>query len=152
MESAQDDELRIDLTSSSPPPLTLQEYPFISGTAPQDHLPVNWESNDLGKPFVKGGQRVLAKDQMEIFGAGNDVFEGNDQCHFVSQKAGDRFELSANLTAPVDTHTYAKAGLMYRTGLNADAPIVIVYVTPDGTCTFAYRRTAGPRITKTRLA
>src|SRR5882724_1928326 len=152
MEYAQDDELRIALTSSSPPALTLQEYPFISGPAPQDHLPVNWESSDLGKPFVKGGQHVLAKDQMEVFGAGNDVFEGNDESHFVSRKAADRFELSANLTPPIDTHMYAKAGLMYRTGLNADAPIVIVDMTPDGTCTFACRRTAGARITENRLA
>jgi len=149
MEYAQDDELRLALTSAQPPALTLPEYPFIPTPAPQDHLPVNWESNDLGKPFVKGGQCVLAKDQMEIFGAGNDVFEGDDQCHFVSRKAADHFDVSANLTAPVDTHQYAKAGLMYRTGLNADAPIVIVDMTPDGTCTFAYRRTAGARITET---
>ncbi len=31
MEYAQDDELRSALTSSPPPALTLQEYPFISG-------------------------------------------------------------------------------------------------------------------------
>jgi glucan 1,3-beta-glucosidase len=152
MEYAQDDELRVALTSSTPPALTLQKYLFISGPAPQDHLPVNWESNDLGEPFVKGGQRVLARDQMEVFGAGNDVFEGSDECHFVSRKAANRFELSANLTPPVDTHMYAKAGLMYRTSLSADAPIVIVNLIPDGTCTFAYRRTAGARITENQLA
>jgi glucan 1,3-beta-glucosidase len=152
MEYAQDDELRMALTSSQPPTLTLHEYPFVSGPAPQDRLPVNWESDDLGGPFIKGGQRVLAKDQMEVFGAGRDVFEGNDECHFVSQKAADHFELSAGLTPPVDSHTYAKAGLMYRTGLGADAPIVIVCLNPDGTCTFAYRRTAGARITENPMA
>jgi hypothetical protein len=41
---------------------------------------------------------------------------------------------------------------MYRTGLNADAPIVIVSLNPDGTCTFAYRRTAGARITESSMA
>jgi hypothetical protein len=89
---------------------------------------------------------------MEVFGAGRDVFEGNDECHFVSRKATDRFELSAGLTPPVDSHRYAKAGLMYRTSLTADAPIVIVSLNPDGACTFAYRRTAGARITENRLA
>jgi hypothetical protein len=152
MEYAQDDELRIALTSSQPPALTLHDYPFVSGPAPQDRLPVNWESNDLGEPFVKGGQRVLAEDRMEVFGAGRDVFEGNDECHFVSRKAVDRFELSAGLTPPVDSHMYAKAGLMYRTSLNADAPIVIVSLNPDGACTFAYRRTAGARITENPMA
>jgi glucan 1,3-beta-glucosidase len=152
MEYAQDDELRIALTSSQPPALTLHEYPFVSGPAPQDRLPVNWKSNDLGEPFVKGGQRVLGEDRMEVFGAGRDVFEGNDECHFVSRKVADRFELSASLAPPVDTHAYAKAGLMYRTGLNADAPIVIVSLNPDGACTFAYRRTAGARITENPMA
>ena len=60
--------------------------------------------------------------------------------------------MSASLTPPVDTHAYAKAGFMYRTGLNADAPIVIVSLNPDGTCTFAYRPTAGARITENPLA
>jgi endoglucanase len=152
MEYAQDDDLRMALTSPQPPALTLHEYPFVSGPSPQDRLPVNWESDDVGQPFIKGGQRVLAKDQMEVFGGGRDVFEGNDECHFVSRKAADHFELSVSLTPPVDSHTYAKAGLMYRTGLDADAPIVIVSVNPDGTCAFAYRQTAGVRITESRLA
>jgi hypothetical protein len=106
----------------------------------------------VGEPFIKGGQRALAKNQMEVFGAGRDVFEGNDECHFVSRMTAGHFELSANLTPPVDTHTYAKAGLMYRTDLNADAPIVLVCLTPDGACTFAYRRTAGARIIENPMA
>jgi hypothetical protein len=151
MEYAQDDGLRAALTSIQPPSLTLHEYPIVSGPAPQDRLPGKWESNDLGGPFIKGGQRVLAKDHMEVFGAGRDVFEGNDECHFVSRKAEDHFDIRASLTPPVDSHTYAKAGLMYRTGLNADAPIVIVSLNPDGTCSFAYRRTPGARITEAHM-
>ncbi len=152
LEYAQDDELRIALTSSQPPALTLREYPVVSGPAPQDRLPDKWGSIDIGNPLVKGGQRVQAKDRLEVFGAGRDVFEGNDECHFVSRRAEGHFELSASLIPPFDSHTYAKAGLMYRTGLNADAPIVIVSLNPDGTCTFAYRGNAGARITETRMA
>jgi len=152
MEYAQDDGLRIALTSSQPPALTLHEYPFVSGPAPQDRLSDPWEGIDIGDPLVKGGQRVLARDRLEVFGAGRDVFEGNDECHFVSRKAGDRFELGASLTPPVDSDRYAKAGLMYRTGLDADAPIVMVSLNPDGTCTFAYREKSGARITQSQLA
>jgi hypothetical protein len=152
MEYAQDDGLRIALTSSQPPTLTLHEYPVVSGPAPQDRLPDKWEGIDIGEPLVKGGQRVVARDCLEVFGAGRDVFEGNDECHFVSRKAGDHFELGASLTPPVDSDRYAKAGLMYRTGLDADAPIVIVSLNPDGTCTFACRKKSGARITESRLA
>ena len=152
MEYSQNDKLRTALTSPQAPALVLQAYPVVSRPAPQDRLPDQWEGTDIGDPLVKGGQRVLAGDRLEVFGAGRDVFEGNDECHFVSRNAEPHFELSASLTPPVDTHTYAKAGLMYRTGLNADAPIVIVCLNPDGVCTFAYRRKAGARITETRLA
>ncbi len=127
MEYAQDDGLRIALTSRQPPALTLQEYPVIPGPLPQDCLSDQWESVNIGEPLIKGGQHVLAKDHLEVFGAGRDVFEGHDECHFISRKAGDHFwSLSTSLTPTVDTDTYAKAGLMYRTSLNADAPIIIV--------------------------
>jgi endoglucanase len=148
MAYAQDDELRDALTSSTPPALALKEYPFIPKPAPQDALPDGWQSNDLGEPFVKGGQRVTAKHAMDVFGAGRDVYEGNDECYFVSRPVGDQFELSAITTPPAGTHTYAKAGLMYRTSLDANAPIVIVNLLPDGTCTLAYRRQPGARITE----
>lgn len=151
MDYAQDDELRMALTSPKAPSLTLHEYPFIPWSVPQDRLSDGWRSNDLGVPFLKGGQHVLAKDGLELFGAGRDVFEGHDEGHFVSRKTGDHFDLSAHLTPPFDTHDYAKAGLMYRTGLEADAPLVMVSLFPDGTCTFAFRRQAGARITEVRM-
>jgi len=151
MDYAQDDELRAALTSRNAPALVLHEYPIIPGPAPQDRLPGGWESHDLGETFLKGGQHVMANNAMEVFGGGCDVFEGADECHFISRQAGGRFECEAGLTPPFDTHTFAKAGLMYRTSLDADAPIVMVSLFPDGTCTFAYRRQAGARITEIRL-
>jgi len=151
MEYAQDDELRAALTSKNAPTLALRESPVIPKPAPQDQPPDGWKSSDLGEPFVKGGQRVMGKDGMELFGAGRDVYEGTDECHFVSRPADDHFDLSASVTPPLDTHTYAKAGLMYRTSLKADAPLVIVCLFPDGTCTFAFRRQAGARITESSL-
>jgi endoglucanase len=149
---AQDDELRAALTSPKPPTLELSEFPFIAGPAPQDRPPDEWESADIGEPFVKGGQHITAKDGMEIFGGGRDVFEGTDECHFVWRKADDHFEIAANLTTPLDTHTYAKAGLMYRASLAPDAPIVIVSLIPDGASTFAYRQQSGARITEIHIA
>jgi glucan 1,3-beta-glucosidase len=151
MSCAQDDELRVALTSSKAPALVLHEYPVIPGPAPQDHPPEGWDSHDLGEPFLKGGQRVIAEDGMEVFGGGCDVFEGADECHFISRQAGGHFDLGTSLTPPFDAHIYAKAGLMYRTSLDADAPIVMVSLFPDGTCTFAFRRQAGARITEIRL-
>jgi endoglucanase len=151
MEYAQDDVLRMALTSRESPSLALHEYPIVPCPAPQDALPDGWEAHEVGNPFLNGGQRVVAKDSLEIFGAGRDVFEGSDECYFVCRTATNRFELSASLTPPFDTHTYAKTGLMYRASLDPDAPIVMVTLFPDGTCTFAYRRQAGARITEVRL-
>jgi endoglucanase len=148
MEYAADDDLRAALTSANPPALELREFPVLAGPAPQDPLTDGWEAVDLGNPSVKGGQRVVATNSFEVFGGGRDVFEGNDECHFVWRKADDHFDLSATLTPPFDSQTYAKAGLMYRASLKADAPLVIVSLFPDGACAFAYRRHDGERITQ----
>jgi hypothetical protein len=80
------------------------------------------------------------------------VFEGTDECHFIWRTADDHFDLSATLTPPFDSQTYAKAGIMYRTSLKADAPIVIVSLFPDGACAFAYRRHDGDRITQVDIS
>ena len=151
MDYAPNDKLQAALTSSNAPALTLREYPIIAGPAPQDVLTDGWKSVDLGKPLLTGGQRVIARSGIELFGGGRDVFEGDDEAHFVWREVGDRFDLGATVTPPFDTHTYAKAGLMYRTSLKADAPIVMLCLIADGTCTFAFRREAGARITETRL-
>jgi hypothetical protein len=148
MEYAANDNLRAALTSDKPPALALREFPVLPGPAPQDQAPDGWEAVDLGNPSVKGGQRVLTTNSFEVFGGGRDVFEGNDECHFLCRTTGDHFDLSSSLTPPFDSQTYAKAGLMYRTSLKADAPIVIVSLFPDGACTFAYRRHDGERITQ----
>jgi hypothetical protein len=139
------------LTGRTAPALALPELPVIPKPAPQDAPPDGWQSHDVGEPSVKGGQRVMAADAMDVFGAGRDVYEGNDECHFVARPVSDRFELSASATPPVDTHTYAKAGLMYRASLDASAPIVMICQFPDGTCTFAYRRQPGARITEIHM-
>ncbi len=151
MDYAQNDELRTALTSSNAPALTLREYPLISSPAPQDPPPDGWRSADVGRPLLAGGQRVIAKMGVELYGGGRDVFEGDDECHFVWRNVGDQFDLAAQVTPPFDTHIYAKAGLMYRTSLKADAPIVMVCLVPDGTCTFAFRRHEGARIAEIRM-
>jgi len=151
MSYAQDDELREALTSREEPPLALHVYPRTPERAPQDRLPKGWDSDDLGEAFLRGGQRLIGTDAMEIFGGGADVFESPDQCHYVSQPAQESFDLSASLTPPLHTHTYAKAGLMYRTSLDANAPIVIVSLFPDGAGRFAFRSEAPGRITEIPL-
>jgi len=148
MERAANENLRAALTSDKPPALALREIPTLPGPAPQDAAPEGWEAVDLGNPSVKGGQRMLATNSFEVFGGGRDVFEGNDECHFLCRTAGDHFDLSSALTPPFDSQTYAKAGVMYRTSLKPNAPIVIVSLFPDGACAFAYRRHNGERITQ----
>jgi hypothetical protein len=148
MDYAANEDLRAALTSPTAPALALREFPVLAGPAPQDPVPDGWQAVDVGSPFVKGGQHVVSTNSFEVFGGGRDVFEGNDECHFVSRKTDDHFDLSATLTPPFDSQTYAKAGLMYRTSLEANAPLVIVSLFPDGACAFAYRRHDGERITQ----
>jgi glucan 1,3-beta-glucosidase len=147
----QDDELREVLSKPAFAEIKLYKYPRLSVTAPHEALD-EWTSSDIGEPFAQGGQHVLAGGGTEVFGGGRDVYEGRDEFHFVSRGAGESFNLSAFVTPPFDTHAYAKAGLMFRSGLEADACLVMVALTPNGICTFAYRRRPAERITEVRMA
>jgi len=90
MDYAQDDELRAALTSATPPPLALYEYPPAPSSAPQDGVPaagkaMTWATRSAGRA-ARG-----AKNTFEIFGGGRDIFDGADEFHFVSRKANDHF-------------------------------------------------------------
>ena len=90
MEYAADDDLRGALTSAKPPALALREFPVLAGPAPQDPPPDGWEAVDLGNPFVKGGQRVVATNNLEDRGRTRCV-RGKRRVLLSLAKSGQRF-------------------------------------------------------------
>ena len=151
MELAQNEDLRTALNATKPPALILYDYPFVTPPAPQDVTNENWKGEDIGGPYLAGGQHLSA-DAIEVFGSGRDIYEEQDEFHFVARSVAGDFQLAADVTPPLETNRYAKAGLMFRQSGAADAPLVMICLTPDGACTLAVRRKPGARIEEERLS
>ena len=117
-----------------------------------DPMPNKWKVMDIGRP-LKGGQKIL-NNRWIFFGAGNDIWNSNDQFRFAYQKHKNDFSLSIKVDSLKNTHQYAKAGLMIRKSLNTNSAHGIINVFPSGNTEFGYRNkngemmqaTSGPKI------
>ena len=149
MDLAQIDGLRDTLNAPVAPDLILGKYAPVVLPAQRPTLR-GWTDTDVGDAFPRGGH-LVENDTVQVFGGGRDVYEGNDEYHFVSRPAQGDFSVRAEVTRPTDTHEFAKAGLMFRASRAADAPFVMINVFPDGSCVAAYRDQPGKRFTVTTL-
>ena len=92
-----------------------------------------------------------------IQGAGADIWSHADAFHFVYAAAasafdtGTDFPLFGTLTARIDdlrnTNPFAKAGIMIRSSLSADAATVLLDVKPNGEIEFMQRVADGGEMT-----
>ena len=90
-----------------------------------------WLSTDIGEVGAAGHSSVDEQSGPEftVTGSGADVWGTADEFHFLSREAVGDFDFSAR--ALVDgTDKWAKAGLMMRDGLSADARHAFIIQTP----------------------
>src|SRR5207253_1429919 len=85
---------------------------------------------------------TLASDVIfTVEGSGTDVWGDTDAFHFVQRPADSstHIALTYRIVSLDNTNTMAKAGVMFRDGLDASAPHVILDATPDGGVEFMAR-------------
>ncbi len=149
MNYAEATELRDSLVAASVPPLRLGKYAPIELPSTPVTLK-GWTDINVGDSFPKGGHTVT-NGITQVFGGGRDIYEGNDEFHFVARSVNGPFNLTADVTPPADTNVYAKSGLMCRASPAANAPFVMINLFPNGRCAFAYRKKPGERITEEQV-
>ena len=103
-----------------------------------DALPAGWAARDINGSRP-GGQKVHAKNHFEIFGGGSDIWKKSDQFRFVSKAVSGDFALTATISELLETHQFAKGGLMVRSNNDEDAAFVLIHVFPDGSITIEWR-------------
>jgi outer membrane protein assembly factor BamB/regulation of enolase protein 1 (concanavalin A-like superfamily) len=116
---------------------------FNNNTTTFDHLmvtPVNanlpspWIDNDLDN-VTPAGNASFANGTFTVNGGGNDIWNtpyGNlDQSHYVSQPLSGDGSLIAHVASQTNTSPWAKAGIMIKQSAAADAPYVLIAVTPS---------------------
>jgi regulation of enolase protein 1 (concanavalin A-like superfamily) len=78
-----------------------------------------------------------------VVGGGADIWGTSDQFEFVSaDKSGD-FTLTARVASVQNTNSWAKAGVMIRDGVAANAIQAMVAITPGNGVAFQWRSTTG---------
>lgn len=102
-----------------------------------------WTSTDVGA-VGPAGSATLSADTWTVSGSGADIWGASDAFQFLHQTSGESGSLSVHVDDLQNTNAFAKAGLMIRASLSADAPMAIVDVKPDGGIEFMARPAAGP--------
>jgi regulation of enolase protein 1 (concanavalin A-like superfamily) len=92
-----------------------------------------------------GAQVDSATGVITIRGAGGDIWNKADEFNFTQQEVTGDFQVQVQvLSRPTRTNEWAKAGLMIREGLSADARNVNLLLTPDHGLNLQWRtETAG---------
>lgn len=110
-------------------------------------LPIGWRSEEVGIHTSVGNASVdmHAKDLIvTVEGAGSDVWGTADAFQFVELPAlADGAALTYRVVSVDNTSVFAKAGVMFRDGLDANASSVILDAKPDGGVEFMARLCGG---------
>ena len=142
MPLAVDEELRQALTDSAGGGVELPEVEAVFD--PPANLLQDWRVKDIGGA-TPGGLVPLGDGQLAVYGGGRDIFGRHDSFRFMYAETETLTD--AGLFTRVDsldaTDRFAKAGLMLRDGLEADAAHALLHVLPDGRVVFAQRRKPG---------
>ncbi len=100
------------------------------GTASSEGCPPGWSRADVGLVGVEG-QVQVSNGSWAVSGAGADIWANEDGCCFVFQPLAGDGQITARVLSEQDTDPWAKAGLIIRDGLGADARHMMLAVTPE---------------------
>ena len=101
-----------------------------------------WADSDIGTPGATGGAS-FANNTYTISGSGNDIFNASDNFHYVYQPLSGDGTIIAHVVTQGNTNASAKAGVMLRGSLAANAAFADVVVTPGSGVLFQDRTTTG---------
>jgi len=109
-------------------------------------VPSPWTAQDVGA-VGKAGSASYAAGTFTVNAAGANIWSTADSFHFVAQPLSGDTEIIARVASLQNTHLHAKAGVMFRESLAANARHIILDVEPNGRIEFMTRTTAGAAVT-----
>lgn len=105
-------------------------------------LPLPWRNGDIGSP--RAGLASLSGGVFTTAASGTDIWNNSDSFHYVYQPVNGNVTITAQVTSLDATNPWAKAGVMIRDGLGADAKNALIAITAANGVTFQRRiATAG---------
>jgi regulation of enolase protein 1 (concanavalin A-like superfamily) len=117
--------------------------------------PQNWALNgaDTLRVCFRGGAIRFAETvsgTITMSGAGADIFGATDQFTYAWKSLSGDGSIIVRVDSVEQTDVWAKAGVMIRDSLNADARNAMAYVTPDGRVGWQFRTVTFPDSESTR--
>ena len=113
-----------------------------------------WTSGDIGSVGVAGTASNTGGNPgtFTLQGSGADIYGTADAFRFAHQALTGDGEIRARVASLQNTHAYAKAAIMIRDGLAANARHVLAGMTPTSGAEFVRRLTAGGTTTSNQAA
>jgi len=110
----------VGLAVTSHDPNSLAHASFSGVSALSLALPSPQKDVDIGAPAIAGNVQYR-QGSYTIKGAGSDIWGTSDQFHFVYQPVSGDLDVVARVASIAQTSSWAKAGVMVRESLSADA-------------------------------
>src|SRR5437867_1267075 len=110
--------------------------------AAQAAVPAPWLAQDIGAPSPAGSS-TLNSGTFTVTASGTDIWSTSDQFHFVYQQMSGDMEVIARVDSLSPTNSWAKAGVMFRSSLSANAATVLAALTANPSVTFQHRPASG---------
>ena len=101
-----------------------------------------WSAQDIGGPQVPGFTSYSGSAQT-IYASGSDIGSNSDQFRYVYQSATGDCDITARVTGVENVNGWAKAGVMIRDTLVANAAHASVFATPVNGAAFQSRGSTG---------
>ncbi len=108
---------------------------------------------DIGSPTIKGSVKYDESTQTyQLSGSGSNIWFGRDSFSFLSKKMNGDFIVQTQLRFTGEGHQpHRKAGLMIRSSLATNAPVIACTVHGDGLTALQYRIAAGVNMQEIKL-
>ena len=102
-------------------------------------------SEDIGEPITIGSAEYCSSThKYTVKAGGSDIWGVSDEFHFVNKHMdSNQYEVIAKVESIAKTNPWAKAGVMIRVFKNANAPHVMMVMTPNYGVAMQYRLETG---------
>jgi regulation of enolase protein 1 (concanavalin A-like superfamily) len=110
-------------------------------------LPAPWIGLDIGTPTLTEIDRYTT-GAYRVYGGGSDIYSTSDSFHFTYQPLIGDGRITARVSSQTNTNAWAKAGVMFRDGLQANAKNAALFLTPSNGFAWQRRTAVGGATTR----
>jgi len=115
-------------------------------TSTFDHVSVGgaWQAQDIGSVGVTGGSQInYSNGAVTVQGSGADIWSTSDSFRFLYQPGSGDSAIIARVTGVQNTSPWAKAAVMIRESLSADARNTTLFLSPSNVVSLQGRTSTG---------